>query len=93
MDIYERLLNGENPDEIAQEFADSLNAALDKYKSVTGKQDWADSLARNINDFLHQFYPEVKDITGKEFIKICETYKTIYQVMPLLEDALLEGFN
>ena len=62
-DILARLQSGENSDDIAQEFADTLNAAIkakkkeDNKKAVAKRQDLAKIVQANI-DFIQKYYPE-----------------------------------
>ena len=65
-DILARLQNGENADEIAQEFADALNGAIQKRNEEKAAADRkADKVATltcildDIIEFVEEFYPEL----------------------------------
>ena len=73
-DIFTALQNGEDPQVIANSFADALNAAIKQKAEADAelkakkaenarqeKLDFAASLIEDIMDFLEEFYPDVYD--------------------------------
>ena len=80
-DIFTALQNGEDPEVIANKFADALNAAIkqkaeaDAEKERQAKKaenvrqeklDFAASIIEDIMDFLEEFYPDVYDEDMRE---------------------------
>ena len=81
-DIFTALQNGEDPQVIANSFADALNAAIKqkteadakaaeeaKQKAANARQeklDFAASIIEDIMDFLEEFYPDVYDEDMRE---------------------------
>ena len=67
-DIFTALQNGEDPQVLANSFADALNAAI-KQKAENARQeklDFAASLIEDIMDFLEEFYPDIYDEDMRE---------------------------
>ena len=67
-DIFTALQNGEDPEVIANSFADALNAAI-KQKAENARQeklDFAAGIIEDIMDFLEEFYPDVYDEDMRE---------------------------
>lgn len=74
-DIFTALQNGEDPQALANSFADALNAAIKqkaeadakakaKQKAENARQeklDFAASIIEDIMDFLEEFYPDIYD--------------------------------
>ena len=78
-DIFTALQNGEDPQVLANSFADALNAAIKqkaeadaelkakKAENVRQKKlDFAASIIEDIMDFLEEFYPDVYDEDMRE---------------------------
>ena len=73
-DIFTALQNGEDPQVLANSFADALNAAIKQKAEADAelkakkaenarqeKLDFAASLIEDIMDFLEEFYPDIYD--------------------------------
>ena len=73
-DIFTALQNGEDPQVLANSFADALNAAIKQKAEADAelkakkaenarqeKLDFAASIIEDIMDFLEEFYPDVYD--------------------------------
>ena len=78
-DIFTALQNGEDPQVLANSFADALNAALKQKAEADAelkakkaenarqeKLDFAASLIEDIMDFLEEFYPDIYDEDMRE---------------------------
>lgn len=78
-DIFTALQNGEDPEAIANSFADALNAAIKQKAEADAelkakkaenarqeKLDFAASIIEDIMDFLEEFYPDVYDEDMRE---------------------------
>ena len=78
-DIFTALQNGEDPQAIANSFADALNAAIKQKAEADAelkakkaenarqeKLDFAASLIEDIMDFLEEFYPDIYDEDMRE---------------------------
>ena len=78
-DIFTALQNGEDPQVLANSFADALNAAIKQKAEADAelkakkaenarqeKLDFAASIIEDIMDFLEEFYPDVYDEDMRE---------------------------
>ena len=78
-DIFTALQNGEDPEVIANSFADALNAAIKQKAEADAelkakkaenarqeKLDFAAGIIEDIMDFLEEFYPDVYDEDMRE---------------------------
>lgn len=78
-DIFTALQNGEDPQVLANSFADALNAAIKQKAEADAelkakkaenarqeKLDFAASIIKDIMDFLEEFYPDVYDEDMRE---------------------------
>ena len=78
-DIFTALQNGEDPQVLANSFADALNAAIKQKAEADAelkakkaenarqeKLDFAASLIEDIMDFLEEFYPDIYDEDMRE---------------------------
>ena len=80
-DIFTALQNGEDPQVIANSFADALNAAIKQKTEADAKAaeeakkaenarqeklDFAASIIEDIMDFLEEFYPDIYDEDMRE---------------------------
>ena len=80
-DIFTALQNGEDPQALANSFADALNAAIKQKAEAEAdaelkakkaenarqeKLDFAASIIEDIMDFLEEFYPDVYDEDMRE---------------------------
>lgn len=92
-DLYAALQNGENPEKIAQQFADALNGAIAQQKKeadeAKAKAEAAakaqariaaiDGILNAVQEFIKEFYPDMYDPDMRAQVKAEEIDKMIYQ--------------
>ena len=92
-DLYAALQNGENPEKIAQQFADALNGAIAQQKKeadeVKAKAEAAakkqariaaiNSILDSVQKFVKEFYPDMYDPEMLSELDAAELDKTIEQ--------------
>jgi hypothetical protein len=89
-DILARLQNGERPEAIANEMADSLNHAIDQFHEE-GLNDMLDCAADDILTYLRAKYPKEcealdLDIDGEDLEEILDALMAILPVIDMLGD-------
>ena len=93
-DLYAALQNGENPEKIAQQFADALNGAIAQKKKEEADAEAAkkaaaaqakarieaiDDILDAIDEFIEEFYPDMYDPDMRDEIDAAEVDKIILQ--------------
>lgn len=92
-DLYAALQNGENPEKIAQQFADALNGAIAQQKkeadeakakaeAVAKKQARVaaiNSILNSVQEFVKEFYPDMYNPEMLSELDAAELDKTIEQ--------------
>lgn len=96
-DFYERLMNGENAEDIAKSITEELNKAQQKkdeadklLKTKEQQKEAAEAVAEAINNYLKTYHPKIKaTITVDDFIKTMETAEKT----ALAFDTIMDGFD
>lgn len=93
-DLYAALQNGENPEKIAQQFADALNGAIAMKKKeeaeaeaakkaaaakVQARIDAINDILDAVDEFIAKFYPDMHDPQMRADIDAVEVDKIILQ--------------
>lgn len=93
-DLYAALQNGENPEKIAQQFADALNGAIAQKKKeeaeaeaakkaaaakVQARIDAINDILDAVDEFIAEFYPDMHDPQMRADIDAVEVDKIILQ--------------
>ena len=93
-DLYAALQNGENPEKIAQQFADALNGAIAQKKKeeaeaeaakkaaaakVQARIDAINEILDAVDEFIAEFYPDMHDPQMRADIDAVEVDKIILQ--------------
>lgn len=98
--LYEMLQSGKTPDEIAESFTSELNEAIrqkeQEEKAADTKYQLADTLAGFINEFIEEYYPELKDgeddgIAGEQIISLCDALAELQSKLEKLQMTLFNA--
>lgn len=86
-DILNRLVAGEDPTAIANQFADALNAAIDKQNAAATaakeKENALKAIVVAALDYIEKYFPEVYDV---------EVRAGLDEAMPEVVEALDEAY-
>lgn len=96
-DFYERLMNGENAEDIAKSITEELNKAQQKkdeadklQKTKEQQKEAAEAVAEAINNYLKTYHPNLKaTITVDDFIKTMD----VAAKTALAFDTVLDKFD
>lgn len=96
-DFYERLMNGENAEDIAKSITEELNKAQQKkdeadklLKTKEQQKEAAEAVAEAINNYLKIYHPKIKaTITVDDFIKTME----MAERTALAFDTIMDGLD